>query len=246
LWDVVSFNHLDMDALGQENLLASYVSPESAKGFPAGAIDPRGHWASIYVRQYVIGFNTRLVPPAEAPKDWSDLLKPKWKAKLAVDENEVEWYASMLDFLGRDRGPEYMRALARQEPQLRRGHTLLSKLLVAGDFPLAIVHAAEMEEAKKTGAPVDWVRTTDPVITSPSQVAVAAKAPHPAAARLLVDFLLSAEGQALIASRGRIPARTDVASDTAGPLKIFYVRAELAREFDKREREFRDLFARAR
>ena len=129
----------------------------------------RGHWAAIYVRQYVIGYNTRSVRPADAPRTWQDLLDPRWKGRLAIDENEIEWYGSMLDYLGRDRGLAFMRALARQEPQLRRGHSLLSKLLVAGDFPLALVHAAEMEEEKKAGAPVEWVRTLDPIVTSPSQ-----------------------------------------------------------------------------
>src|SRR5713101_3789061 len=81
-WDVVSFNHLDMDALNQEGLLASYVSPETGRGYPKGAVDLDGRWAAIYVRQYVIGYNTRLVSAAEAPKHWQDLLQGKWKGKF--------------------------------------------------------------------------------------------------------------------------------------------------------------------
>jgi iron(III) transport system substrate-binding protein len=248
LWDVVSFNHLDMDALDQEGLLASYASPEARTGYPEGAVDPHGRWAAIYVRQYVIGYNTRAVPAGAAPKAWRDLLEPRWKAKFAMDENETEWYGAMLDYLGRDRGVAYMRALAGQSPQLRRGHSLLSKLLVAGDFPLALVHAAEMEEAKKTGAPVDWVRTLDPIVTSPSQVAISAKAPHPDGARRLVDLLLSVEGQAIIRARGRVPARTDLPAEGApdAGLKLHYVDPKLAREMDRNEREFREIFLRAR
>ena len=246
-WDVVSFNHLDMDALAHENLLATYASPETKNGFPAGAVDPRGRWAAIYVRQYVIGYNTRSVPPADAPKSWEDLLQPRWKEKFAMDEGDIEWYAAMLDYLGRERGGAFMRALARQNPQLRRGHSLLGKLLVAGDFPLALVHAAEMEEAKRAGAPVDWVKTLDPVVTSPSQIAVSAKAPHPNAARLFVDLVLSAEGQALIRGRGRVPARNDLGADSAPiPLRLHYVNPELAREVDRHEKEFRETFQRNR
>src|SRR5436190_22496494 len=65
-WDVVSFNLLDVEALKREGLLAAYASPETRSGYPAGAVDPEGRWAAIYVRQYVIGYNTRLVrqPPA--------------------------------------------------------------------------------------------------------------------------------------------------------------------------------------
>src|SRR5438105_6308925 len=242
-WDVVSFNLLDMDALNREGLLAAYASPE-AKGFPAGAIDPEGRWAAIYVRHYVIGYNTRLVKPAEAPKSWVELLQPQWAGKLALDESDVEWYAAMLDYMGREKGMSYMRALSGQKPQQRRGHHLLTRLLVAGEFPLALVHANEVEKEKQDGAPVDWVRSLDPVITSPSQVAIAAKAPHPAAARLFVDFLLSEEGQRAIASRGRVPARTDLGAVAGEPLQVHYVSPRLAADFNRFEREFRDIFGR--
>jgi len=245
-WDVVSFNHLDMDALDREKLLASYSSPETATGYAPGAVDPRGRWAAIYVRQFVIGYNTRIVPAAEAPKDWPDLLQPKWKGKLAMDENEVEWYAGMCDYMGREKCGRYARALAAQSPQLRRGHSLLSKLLAAGEYPLALVHAAEMEDGKRAGAPVEWVRTLDPVVTSPSQIAISAQAPHPRAARLLVDFVLSAEGQGILAARGRIPARTDVLPEANAGLKVHYVDPKAARDFDRYEKEFGEIFLRSR
>ncbi len=215
-WDIVSFNLLDMDALAAEGLLAAYRSAEAATGYAPGAVDPHGRWAAIYVRQYVIGYNTRQVKPDEAPRSWSDLLAPRWAGKLALDESDVEWYA---------------------------GHSLLTRLLVAGDFPLALVHAAEIEKEKQEGAPVEWVRTLDPVVTSPSQVAISARAPHPAAARLFVDFLLSSEGQALIRSRGRVPARTGIDADTEA-LKVHYVDPRLAAQFNRYEKEFREIFGR--
>jgi iron(III) transport system substrate-binding protein len=239
-WDVVSFNLLDVDALNREGLLAAYASPETKSGYPAGAVDRQGRWAAIYVRQYVIGYNTRQVK--QPPRDWQELLAPQWAGKLALDESDAEWYAAMLDYWGRDKAVGFMRALAQQKPQQRRGHHLLARLLVAGEFPLALVHANEVEKEKQEGAPVDWVRSLDPVITSPSQVAIAAKAAHPAAARLLVDFLLSAQGQRAIASRGRVPARTDLGAGAAEPLKVHYVNPRLAPDFARYEREFRDIF----
>jgi iron(III) transport system substrate-binding protein len=241
-WDVVSFNLLDMDALNREGLLAAYTSPETATGYPAGAVG--ANWAAIYVRQYVIGYNTQLVKPAEAPKSWDELLAPQWAGKLALDETDVEWYAAMLDYWGREKGSAYMRALSSQRPQQRRGHNLLTRLLVAGDFSLALVHAAEVEKEKQDGAPVAWVKTLDPIVTSPSQVAISAKAPHPAAARLLVDFLLSKEGQRAIESRGRVPARSDLGSHHE-TLKVHYVNARLAPQFNQHEKEFRAIFGRA-
>jgi iron(III) transport system substrate-binding protein len=179
-WDVVSFNHLDMAALDSEKMLAAYVSPQTGAGYPQGAVHPGGKWAAIYVRQYVIGYNTNSVPRGEVPRDWSDLLQPRWKGKLAIDENEAEWYAVHARLHGPRQGHRvHARPLGPGAAVSPRPHPAF-EALVAGDFPLAIVHAAEMEEAKKSGAPVDWVRTLDPVITSPSVIAVAARAPNPA------------------------------------------------------------------
>ena len=250
-WDVVSFNLLDMDALNREGLLAAYVSPESAAGYPSGAVDPQGRWAAIYVRQYIIGYNTRQVRPDEAPRSWTDLLSSQWAGKLALDESDVEWYAAMLDYWGRDKGTQFMRALGKQRPQQRRGHSLLTRLLVAGEFPLALVHAAEIEKEKQEGAPVDWVRSVDPVVTSATQVGISARAPHPAAARLFVDFLLSKAGQEVIRSRGRVPARTDLgaasANDAGGAaLKVHYVSPLFAPSFGEHEKEFREIFGKVR
>jgi iron(III) transport system substrate-binding protein len=247
-WDVVSENHLDIEALDEEHLLASYVSPEAKTGFPPGAIDPNGHWSALYTRQYVIAYNTQLVPQSKAPKDWPDLLEPQWKGQFAMDDSDIEWYASMLEYLGREKGLALMRGLAQQNPQIRRGHTLLMALLKAGDFPLAMVLAHEAEQAKKAGAPVEWVKTLDPIVTSPSQVAIAAKALHPNAARLLVDLLLSVEGQSLIQQAGRTPARTglDSASGVNSGLKIHYVNPKLSLEFTKDEQEFNEIFLKSR
>ncbi len=247
-WDVVSFNLLDMDALGEEGLLAPYVSPETRSGYPKGSVDPGGRWAAIYVRLYVLGYNTRLVPAAQAPKDWSDLLEPRWRGRIALDDSDVEWYASMLEHFGPEKGQSFMRALARQNPTFRRGHTLLFSLLVAGDFPLALVYASEIDQAKKSGAPVDWVTSTDPIIASPSLIAISAKAPHPRAARLFVDFVLSPEGQSAVRERGRAAARVDTAEAAAAakPLKLRYVDPGLAREFSRAEKEFQELFLKSR
>jgi iron(III) transport system substrate-binding protein len=247
-WDVVSENHLDIEALSQEHLLGSYVSPEGKTGFPPGAIDPDGRWSALYTRQYVIAYNTKQVPQSKAPKDWPDLLDPQWKGQFAMDDSDIEWYASMLEYMGREKGLALMRSLAQQKPQIRRGHTLLMSLLKAGDFPIAMVLAHEVEQAKKAGAPVEWVKTLDPIVTSPSQVAVAAKALHPNAARLLVDFLLSAEGQSVLQQAGRTPARTgsDPASGVNGGLKIHYVNPNLSSEFSKDEQEFKTIFLKSR
>jgi ABC-type Fe3+ transport system substrate-binding protein len=86
------------------------------------------------------------------------------------------------------------------------------------------------------------VRSLDPVVTSPSVIALAARGPNPKGGQRLIDFILSAEGQKIIANQGRVPARFESVTS----LKVYYVKPELARDFDRREKEFREIFLRAR
>jgi iron(III) transport system substrate-binding protein len=214
-WDVVSFRFADVTALEREGLLAQYRSPETQSAFAPGSIDPDGRWAAMFVHEYVIGYNTRVVKPEDAPRSWQDLLAPRWAGAFALDEGDVEWYAGMVDYWGKEKGLSFMRALARQKPQRMRGHQLLAHQLAAGQFPLALVYASDIEPPRLVGAPVQWVANLEPTIVSFTAVAISGKAPHPAAARLLVDYLLSAQGQQAIRARNRMPVRRDVESRTA-------------------------------
>lgn len=246
-WDVVSLRMFDIQAVDRKGLLAAYRSPEAASGFPQGAVDPEGHWASIFVREYVVGYNARLVKPGEAPKSWGDLLAPRWIGRIGLDDGDSEWYAAMLDYFGREKGLEYMRGIARQKPQRLRGHQRLADQLAAGAFDLALVYVGDIERARAAGAPLQWVKTLDPSVASPSQVAISAKARHPAAARLFVDYLLSKEGQEAIRSRNRVPARDDVGTDRpARPMQLHFVDPRLAPKYSSYETEFRRLLDKAR
>jgi iron(III) transport system substrate-binding protein len=247
-WDVVSFRLFDIAALSRAGVLADYRSPETRSGFPEGMFDPQGRWATIFMREYVIGYNTNLVKPAELPKSWQDLLAPRWTGKLALDDGDVEWYAAMLDYWGREKGLAYMRALARQKPERMRGHQVLAQQLASGKFPLALVYAGDIERPRPSGAPLQWLKNLDPTIASPTQVAICAKAPHPAAARLLVDFLLSKDGQQAIRSRSRLPVRTDLAAGSTRPraLHVHYVDPRLAGKASDYEAEFRHVLDRTR
>ena len=214
-WDVVAFRVFDVAALIRQGLVAQYRSPEIAAGFPPGTVDPEGRWTAIFSHEYVIGYNTRLVKAADVPKSWEDLLAPRWAGRFALDDGDVEWYAAMLDNWGREKGAAFMRALAQQKPQRVRGHQLLARQLAAGAFPLALVYSTDIESPRLVGAPAQSVKNLDPVILAPTAVAISSKAPHPAAARLLVDYLLSKEGQQAIRSRNRASVRSDVQPEKA-------------------------------
>ena len=176
-------NNTIINAIKKARLLQPYRSSEHT-GYPEQFKDPEGYWASMNNNYYVLGYNSKLVSAADAPKDWWDLLNPKWKGKIGMDQEEFEWYAQSVDTWGREKGQKFHRALAQQQINWRKGHTLISQLIAAGEFPLGILYAHRVESMKKAGAPIEWVKTTNPVFVSQSPVGLAAKAPHPNAAKL--------------------------------------------------------------
>ena len=243
--DVVSVSGLEMGVLKSKNLLQPYAPPE-AESFPAGAKDRDAYFAAIYARNFVIGYNTAMIPERDRPKNWPDLLEPRWKGKFGIDEEEFEWYGTMVDYWGREKAIKYMKALAAQQPQLRRGHSLLAQLMAAGEFPTALVFPFELEQLKRRGAPVDWSATSDPIVTSINVVALSAKAPHPNGAKLLINYILSEEGQNIIRDVSRVPVRPGVKPLAAkldqSTLKIRYVPADMFRKISEYEKEFREIF----
>lgn len=206
-FDAVSLS--EVAVLRENKLIGPYKSPEAAAISP-NFKDPDGYWAGLYTNYYVIGYNKGLVPKKNAPKDWGDFLDPQWKGKIAIDREEYEWYATLADAWGKERARQYMKRLAKQDIEWRKGHTLITQLMAAGEFPLAIVYAHRAEDLKSKGAPIEWVNTLNPVVAAINGVALSARPDHPNATRLFIDFVLSKEGQGIIRSFNRIPTRADV------------------------------------
>src|SRR6266542_794986 len=103
----------EFDVLMGAKLLAPYKSPE-AKNFIADFKHPNGYWCAVYVVYRTIGYNPKLVAEKDAPKQWEDLLDPKWKGKMSIEEEEYNWYAGLTNAWGKERTQKYMRALAKQ------------------------------------------------------------------------------------------------------------------------------------
>jgi iron(III) transport system substrate-binding protein len=193
----------------QRGLVQPYESPERA-AYAAGWKDKQGYWTSTDDNYFVIGYNTRQVSAAEAPKDWDDLLAPKWRGKIGMDPDNHILYGALEQSWGRDKAISFFRRLAQQQIQFRKGNTLLSQLIVAGEYPLGFVYAHRVEFLKSQKAPMDWVSTMNPIVTTGGPLALAAKARNPNAGKLLIDFLLSRDGQLQLRKFYRIPSRADL------------------------------------
>jgi iron(III) transport system substrate-binding protein len=198
LWDIVTSEYIQFFELAKQITLAKYAAAE-LRNYPQVHKDANGTWVSIYSAIATIAWNTRMVKAAEAPKDWKDLLDARWKGKkIGLPAEAFQWYGGMVNYLGDKAGRDFMKALASQEPQTQQGYTNTSNLLAAGEFPLAITRAHRIEDFKSAkGAPVDWSSDANPIIVSTHPVGISERAPHPAAARLFYDFLISVEGQSL-------------------------------------------------
>ncbi len=244
LFDLIAIRGLETHQLVKAGFLQRYVSPESTV-YPAGFKDAKGYWVDYFDAYNVIGYNTKLVSRDQAPKSWEDLLDPKWKGKMALDEENFSWYGAMTQKWGREKTQRYMRALAKQDIQLRSGQTLIAQLMAAGEFSVAMVLAHRIEKMKEQGAPVEWVTTLDPVTASLHPIGVAAKSAHPNAAKLFIDFILSREGQQLMLSIERTPARPGIDTKMeARKLKLYAIPPELGEHYDQFQKEFREIFGR--
>ena len=243
LWDVVVTTSFYGHNLKKRGLLAAYDSPER-KFYRDGYKDPQATWTSTYTNYAAFGYNTRGTAKAGVPKSYTDLLKPEWKGQIGMDSRAYEWFGTMLQAMGEEKGLAYMRELAKQT-QLRAGRTLLAQLVAAGEFTGALTaYSQTFEVLKPSGAPVDWVYL-NPVFANIHPTGIAAKAPHPNAARLFLDFVLSKRGQELIRGMNRIPDRTDVAPSQARlieGIKPAFAPTEVLENFERYGKTFHDVF----
>ena len=207
--DVVRVLDFDVERFKRENLVARYPSPAAEKFSPAMK-DSEGYWATDDYTIKVMAYNTKLVAEKEAPKSWFDLLDPKWQAKFMIEILDYRLYAGWEQRLGVEQATKLAEGMARQKILLRRGAAQIAELLAAGEAPLAQAYVHHVEVLKAKGAPVEWIRTFDPLVALRGAVAISANAPHPSAARLFVDYYLSKEAQQIVRTWGKIPGHPEV------------------------------------
>ena len=229
--------------LKKKNLLQKYISLET-RNIQKPFFDPEGYWTAVYIMPNVIAYNTRMVKRKEVPKTDEDLLNPKWKGKIGMDHTKPEWFAWQVKRMGEEKGLAYMKKLGAQEFRLYAGLSVVTNLLAAGEFPLVLnTYLHNVEDIKRKGAPVDWI-VQDPVFTKFQPLGIGSKAQHPNAAKLFTDFMLSEEGQKVIASFGRVPTRRGVATNVQGLDQLNYVIDNIGAgdDFNKNYELFRSIF----
>lgn len=210
--DVVDTNDFELDTMSNAHLLAPYTGPAKA-GLRPAAVFP--NWTAERFNAFVVGWNTKVVPKGQEPKSIQELTDPKWKGKLALEVSDWDWYLAWHTYLTDKKGMTDAQVTAlfkglAANAKVEKGHTVMGELLSSGQFGVALsIYSHTVDKAASKGAPVAWRPAVQPVILRPNGVALMAKARHPAAALLWMDWVLTS-GQKIIADSKRIPAVTNL------------------------------------
>jgi len=126
-----------------------------------------------------------------------------------LDTEAYLLFQGLISSWGKEKALSYMKQLAAQEPVMMRGTTERITMAAAGEYPLVITYAHSLQRMVSQGASIDWV-ALEPVVVEIDPIMISAKASHPNAARLFLNFLLSKEGQEMLVWFERVPIRRDV------------------------------------
>jgi iron(III) transport system substrate-binding protein len=241
--DFILNNGPAIEATHQEKVLQEVKSPYVADLMPQ-TVPAHRNWVGFCLNVFVQTYNTNLIKKQDLPKSYEDLLDPRWKGQLGIEADDSDWFAGLMGRLGEEQGVKLFRAIAATNGfSVRKGHTLLTNLIGAGEVPLGLtVFNYTAEQLKKKGAPVDSF-IIQPLISMPNSVAVTAMAPHPHAAILFFDFMLT-DAQKILAARDYIVTSTKVTS-AIDRNSITVMDSEKAlKEADKWQRLYTDVISR--
>ena len=203
--DVFETSSHRIEALYRERLLEDFHTPALRDIVPEAF--PRGHRQYVADRLafFVMGYNTDLVKREELPATYGDLLQPRWVGRITIEGTDMLWFAAVAKAMGEDKGVVYFRRLAAMRPEIRHGHIHTAQLVASGEVPFFLTaYNNNIETLKLKGAPVEW-KPLQPAFGQAAAIGVSRYAPHPHAALLFTEFVLSKEGQEILKSGNRVP-----------------------------------------
>ena len=240
--DIVETNGPELESMSREKILVAVKSPFLSQLIPQ-ALHPHGEWVVSRLNVFVQAYNTKLVKKEELPKTWDDLLHPRWKGRLGIEAEDQDWLAGVFSEVGAAKGVKLFKDIvASNGISVRKGHALLTQLVVSGEIPFALtVYNYKAEQLKDKGGPIEWLSIGTP-IARPNGVGLLKAAPNPHSAILFFDFEISEEGQKILADRDFVPTNTKIESAIRkGPLKLVDARMMLD-EYDKWTKLYGEIF----
>jgi iron(III) transport system substrate-binding protein len=188
----------EMEALVREKLLQPVNSPVQKDLIPA-ALPAHHQWTGMRVYLFIESYNTNKVRKDELPKTYADLLDPRWKGRLGIEAKQQEWFYTLVQSMGEEKGLKYFGDLVKNNQVTQvKGNSVLTNMVTSGEVPLAMgVYSYLAEQQREIGAPIDYIALA-PTIAYTDGLGIPAKAPHPYAATLFYDFMFT-DGQKIVA-----------------------------------------------
>jgi iron(III) transport system substrate-binding protein len=203
--DVVETNAPEVEVLAREQVVSQFDNPYLAD-LPSWAVPSHRRWFSDRANLWVTGYNTAKVKREELPNTIEGFADPAWKGRLSLEATDNDWMYGVINYMGEERGREFFRKLSALKPEMRKGHILVAQLVAAGELSVCLtIYSGNADSIKSKGGPIDWL-PIEPLIGRPQALALARNAPHPHAALLFADFILSPEGMTLLNDLGRVPS----------------------------------------
>ena len=214
--DAIHISAPEMEALHLEKILQPVTAPVFASLLP-GSVPAHREWAATLLTVFVQAYNTGVIKKEDLPKRFEDLLNPKWKGKLGIEMEDFDWFAATVSAMGEAKGVKlFSDIVVTNGISVRKGHSLLTNMVGSGEVPLALtVYNYMPEAARKKGVPIGWF-ALEPAIARANGIGIARHAPHPNAALLFYDYLLSPEAQKILASLDYVPTNATVDSPLKG------------------------------
>ena len=201
--------------LRDAGLTEGFEAPAAANFKPEHK-DPKGQWYAQFLQYPCAAINTELVPPEEVPKTFEDLLDPRWEGRIAWTNNPgvngpIGFIGNILNTMGEEKGRAYLEKLAKQQiANIPSNQRVVLDQAIAGQYPLVLqIHNYHAALSKAKGAPIEIVYLPTNV-GNMNTIGLVKGAPHPNAAKLLINFILSKEGQEILVKGGYIPANPAV------------------------------------
>ncbi len=243
--DTYETTGLVMEIFHREGVLQAINTPSTANLMPQASF-PHKEWVATRLNIFAMAYNTNSIAKKDAPTKWEDLLDPKFKNKIAVEDGSIDWFSAVVTDMGEEKGLKLFRDIVQRNGiSVRRGYTLLANLIASGEVPLSMTaYDNRITLMKSEGAPVELIYMP-PVFGQPTGIGVAKRAPHPHAALLFYEFMLD-DGQKLYFERGVNPTNTKIKPPPAGVDLKFVSFPPLLDESEKWTKLYRDTFVNRR
>jgi iron(III) transport system substrate-binding protein len=236
----------------EKGLLARYVSP-SAKDYDQKLMDD---FFGPNYRSVIIGFvyNKSMIKAEDAPKSYEDIVSPKWKGKIAMGnpslhDTTIDWLSSLhMVFGSTQKANDWIKRLAALEPLMLDSMVPVGERIASGEVPLGVAYVKYVHLWNRKGAPMDYVKGLPVYLGDGNYIGLTAKAPHPNAARLYIDYFLGQESSEIMANVGEFVNRPGIYPPIAGADQVagrfVQMVSMTADEYSKKKEEYRQIFRR--